>query len=216
MNRDFIQCECGTLILLVRNWRHTGDMSDSHYVTCKSCRKVLSINASPNNKRIIKAEIGGPLPPITTRHTPAEFGTHREGGVDYCNRCGCVSEFPTTKIRSNVYSVGQLKTQNFRVIERKSWQERKRSRYVHTDDGYWMETVREDADSCMNCNHARGYDCDEPWTENRCTHSHLLQIAPYTICDLHGKEVKWSREERQWVVVGDYDPPWRRKKDESG
>jgi hypothetical protein len=148
-----------------------------------------------------------------------EFGTHHLpkprghiGYMVYCNRCDHITSFPTTAIGSNAYLVRRAKEWNFRVIERESWAE-KSNRKPCGGKTYtiWDETIREPMNSCMNCNHARGYDCDEPWTENRCQFS-TPQITPFTICDLHGKEVEWSMPERKYVVVGDYWVPGTRKR----
>jgi hypothetical protein len=118
------------------------------------------------------------------------------GGVRYCNRCNHIVEFPDYEILSNAFTVSKAKKHNFRTIERFSedrgdtWCGR---RVMH----------RKDMDSCMNCNNARGYDCDEHWTENRCMVVGGAPVAPFTICDLHGKEVKWDMKKRAYVVVRD-------------
>lgn len=138
------------------------------------------------------------LPPAKGR-----IGNEKRGYQCHCSRCGSITEFPSTMIGSNASSVDRMKRIGFRIIKRKSWEKQttygacggrlKKPRTI---------TEREELGSCMTCNHHRGTDCDEHWTEDRCTHS-WIQITPFTICDLFGKEVKWDRE-KGYVVTGDY------------
>lgn len=120
-----------------------------------------------------------------------------EGGkVKYCKRCDHIVGFPDYEITSNMSTVHKAKKYNFRVIERFSED--------RGDTWCGRRTMhREDMDSCMGCNNARGYDCDEHWSENRCMIIHP-PIAPFTICDLFRKEVKWDMKKREYIVVGEY------------
>ena len=125
------------------------------------------------------------------------FGAFQVPPVWYCKKCNSIIKFPFTKIGYNVWSVQKTKQYGFRVIERFS-----------EDRGeIWCgkcEMYREEMNSCMNCCNSRGYDCDEHWSESSCRLLHIYNIAPFTICDLHGIDLDIVKIDGDGKIWGKY------------
>jgi len=146
------------------------------------------------------------FPSATTYHQPVKlpFARKFRHEVEYCDRCGHITEFPVTKINHNLFKRMRSSQYGFRIIERKSWETTTMSgRCGGTLKEPRIRTKREDMDSCSNCRNNRGHGCYKDWTADRCDYIHC-QPSPFTICDLHNKRVEWSSEQKKFVVVGDY------------